>query len=324
MQTIFLPIFFVLLVFSQQPAVFAYEKSNVLILNSRSNSLSIIDAEKYRVIKTIRIGKEPHHLLATPDRKYLVIGNTQTNELVLTNPRNGKIIKRIPNIMDPYHLGFSRDGKWFVITANRLDYVDIYQYKPYSFKLAKRIKTPSVPSHMVFSADGYVYVTLQNSNRLIAIRLSDQKTMWAIRTDRAPAGIWISPNEKLLLVANTGINNIQIIERRTGKILKKLITGKGAHNFLPLGDKRYLLLSNRLDDTVSIIDSVDLKIVGGFKVPGGPDDMELKKNGRELWVTARWRNRVHVVDLRTRKVIRTIKVGRSPHGIYYHEHAPRF
>jgi YVTN family beta-propeller protein len=58
-------------------------------------------------------------------------------------------------------------------------------------------------------------------------------------------------------------------------------------------------------------------------VPGGPDDMELKKDGSELWVTSRWIGRVSVIDMKTRQVKHSIPVGRSPHGLYFHSHAPR-
>jgi YVTN family beta-propeller protein len=51
--------------------------------------------------------------------------------------------------------------------------------------------------------------------------------------------------------------------------------------------------------------------------------MELRRDGRELWVSSRWTKRVTVLDMQTRKVIHSIPVGRSPHGIYFHTHAAR-
>jgi YVTN family beta-propeller protein len=66
-----------------------------------------------------------------------------------------------------------------------------------------------------------------------------------------------------------------------------------------------------------------LKVVETIKVPGGPDDMELTKDGSELWVTSRWIGRVSVIDMKTREVKQSIPVGRSPHGLYFHSHAPR-
>jgi YVTN family beta-propeller protein len=45
--------------------------------------------------------------------------------------------------------------------------------------------------------------------------------------------------------------------------------------------------------------------------------MEVSKDGREMWVTNRWARSVSVVDLPARKVVRTIPVGRSPHGVFF-------
>ncbi|KPK46557.1 MAG: hypothetical protein AMS22_18095 [Thiotrichales bacterium SG8_50] len=84
-----------------------------------------------------------------------------------------------------------------------------------------------------------------------------------------------------------------------------------------------MFLSNRVDNTISIIDMKSLQVVETFPVPNGPDDMELKSDGSELWVTSRWINRVSVIDLQTKKLKHSIRVGRSPHGLYFHDHAPR-
>jgi YVTN family beta-propeller protein len=102
----------------------------------------------------------------------------------------------------------------------------------------------------------------------------------------------------------------------------KIRTGKGAHNFRGLGDQRHLLVSNRLENTISIVDMADLKVTGEIKVPGGPDCMEITADGKQLWVTSRFAGKVSVVDMDSRKVVQSIKVGRSPHGIYLHNRAP--
>ncbi|EQD31168.1 YVTN beta-propeller repeat-containing protein, partial [mine drainage metagenome] len=73
----------------------------------------------------------------------------------------------------------------------------------------------------------------------------------------------------------------------------------------------------------SIIDTQTLTITKTFPVPGGPDDMEVSEDGKELWITNRWIRQVSVVDLSTDKVVRTIPVGKSPHGIFFEHHAAR-
>ncbi len=58
-----------------------------------------------------------------------------------------------------------------------------------------------------------------------------------------------------------------------------------------------------------------------MRAAGGPDCMDLGADGRILWVTSRWTKRVVLVDLAERRVVRTVPVGRSPHGIYLHNRA---
>ena len=60
-----------------------------------------------------------------------------------------------------------------------------------------------------------------------------------------------------------------------------------------------------------------------FSVPGGPDCMEITKDGKQLWTTTRWIRMLTVVDLETKKILHQIPVGKSPHGLYFQSHAPR-
>jgi YVTN family beta-propeller protein len=50
--------------------------------------------------------------------------------------------------------------------------------------------------------------------------------------------------------------------------------------------------------------------------------MEVSADGKLLWATQRWSKSVAVVDIAARKVIDTIPVGKSPHGIFFADSAP--
>jgi YVTN family beta-propeller protein len=63
------------------------------------------------------------------------------------------------------------------------------------------------------------------------------------------------------------------------------------------------------------------KVMDTFPVPGGPDCIEVPADQKTLWVTSRFARQVSIVDVASRKVVRTIEVGRSPHGIYLHRRA---
>ena len=301
---------------------------SVIVLNSAGDSLSLIDPKTYKETGRVFIGKGPHHMMATPDDDVLLVGNTSSNDLVFLDRKTGKITKKVA-MLDPYQLAFSPDRKWFVATALRMDYVDIYNGDDVikqrdNIKPVKRVKTGAMPSHLAFSADSKLaYITEQNSAKVAVIDLIEQRVVQSIDVGKEPAGIWATPDDKEVWVGVMGSDHIAVIDRAHGKVSAKIVTGKGAHNIFPRGDGKHVLVSNRVANTVSLIDWKTKKVVDTYNVPGGPDCLEIIPAANEMWVTTRWAQTVTVVDLTTKAIKARIPVGRSPHGIYYHAHAPR-
>ena len=111
------------------------------------------------------------------------------------------------------------------------------------------------------------------------------------------------------------------IDPKNGAVSGRLQTGKGAHNFWPKGDGRHWFLSNRIEGTVSLIDTQDMKtVVSNISVPGGPDCMDITPDGKELWVTQRFLRRIAMRRPRAAPGGgASIPVGKSPHGVFIFE-----
>ena len=298
----------------------------LFVLNSLDNSVSIIDPVSWRESRRINTGKEPHHLYLTPDEKSLIVANALSDSLTFIDPRSGEVQRSLQGIIDPYHLRFSPDMKWFVTAANRLNHVDIYRWDGQNPVLQKRISTAKTPSHLwIDSKSTTVYSTMQDSDELVAIDLATQAIRWRIKTGPMPADLFGLPGDKQILVANTGGDAVELFDV-SGKEpvrLRSIKTANGAHAFRALGDGRHVLLSNRVADSVSKIDLQSLQVVQTYKVPGGPDCMEVSRDGRTLYVTSRWTRRLSVLDLDSGRMVRQVKVGKSPHGVWTLDHAPR-
>lgn len=295
------------------------EPKLAVVLNSGEASVSLIDMPTRKVIKTIPVGKEPHHLMMTPDQKTLLIANAAGNDVALMNPTTGELTGKIPDIIDPYQIGYSPNNKWFVANGNRLDRVDVYHAQGADLKLAKSIKLGKTPSHVAFTADSKIaFITLQDSNELAAIDLDTQAVIWKMTTGKVPAGVWMTPGDQYLLVGITGEDNVQVIDWKNRKEVKRIFTGKGAHNFRPLGDKKHVFVSNRVASTISMINMQTLEKVGDITgLPAGPDDMEVTPDGKTLWVTLRFSRKVGVIDIPAMKLMTVIPVGKSPHGVFF-------
>nr|WP_133702164.1 YncE family protein [Roseateles toxinivorans] len=301
----------------------------IFVLNSLDADISVIDADTFTQIKRIPTGKEPHHLYLTPDEKSLIVANALGDSLTFINPVTAEVQRTLRGIADPYHLRFSPDMKWFITAANRLNHVDLYHWLPLEtnpLKLIKRIEAPETPSHLyIDSKSTLLYVSIQDSDELMVIDLNTQTPRWKIKVGKMPADIYLTPDDKHILVALTGDKLVEIYDV-TGaqpKLVKRLPTGNGAHSFRAWGDKRHVLVSNRAGNTISKIDLQGFAVVDQFPGPGGPDDMELLPDGKTLLVGSRWAGKLTMIDTKTRKVVKQVKVGKSPHGVWTLNHAPR-
>jgi YVTN family beta-propeller protein len=312
------------LLFAALLASNAVQAELVTVLNSSDANISFIDMASQKVVDTLPVGKEPHHLMASPDNKSLIVANSVSNNLVLLDPKTGKVQRWIEGIEDPYQLGFSYDKKWFVTNGLRLNRIDIYHYDGSNFALAKRVPLADTPSHMAFTGDNKtVFITLQESDELAAVDLATQTVKWKMKIGKAPAGLFFTPGDQYLLVGMTGADYVAVVDWRTQKIVKTIRTDRGAHNFRSLADGRRVLVTNRVGSTISVLDLQSLSVQNTITgLLPGPDDMELTPDKRYLWVTFRFTRYVGVIDLQTMKLVNTIHVGKSPHGIYFPDRAP--
>jgi YVTN family beta-propeller protein len=301
----------------------------IFVLNSLDADVSVIDPATWQVVRRIPTGKEPHHLYLTPDEKSVIVANAAGNTLTFLDPVTGEVQRTLRQIADPYHLRFSPDMKWFVIAANRLNHVDIYRWNPTAdppLKLARRLSASKVPSHLAIdSASRTVYVSLQDSDELMAIDLATQQPRWTVKVGKTPADLYLTADDRTLLVGLTGDRFVEAwdVSGAAPVLSKRIATGAGAHAFRAKGDRRHVFVSNRVANTLSLIDTQTLTVVAELPGPGGPDCMELMADGRTLLLSSRWARKLTVIDVETRRVVRQVDVGRSPHGVWTLDHAPR-
>ncbi|NCT85084.1 MAG: YncE family protein [Comamonadaceae bacterium] len=302
----------------------------IFVLNSLGANIAVVDPASFDVVKRIPTGKEPHHLYLSPDERSLIVANALGDSLTFIDPRTAEVQRVVRGISDPYHLRFSPDMKWFVTASNRLDRVDLYHWQgsvaTEPLQLVKRIPAPKTPSHLnIDTKSTTLYVSLQDSDEVLAVDLATQAVKWKQPVGKMPADLYLSPDDRLLLVGLTGDRFVEAwdVSGAAPRLVKRIPTGDGAHSFRAWGDKRHVLVSNRAANTISKIDLQTLTVVDQFPGPAGPDDMELLTDGRTLLFTSRWAGKLTQVDTATRKVVRQVKVGKSPHGIWTLDHQPR-
>jgi YVTN family beta-propeller protein len=170
-----------------------------------------------------------------------------------------------------------------------------------------------------------VYATMQDSSELVVIDLPTQTIKWRGRTGATPADVFGTADDRFLLIGLTGGTGVEVydVTGATPKLVKTIPTGAGAHAFRSAGDKRHVFVSNRVANTISKIDTATMSVVDNYVAPGGPDCMDLSPDGHILYVSSRWIGKMTLIDTTTRAVMRQVKVGKSPHGVWTLDHAAR-
>ena len=298
----------------------------LFVLNSLDANVSVVSPLTWTETKRIATGKEPHHIYLTPDEKSVIVANALSDTLTFIDPRTAEVQRVIPGIVDPYQLRFSPDMKWFVTAANRLNHIDFYRWDGSNITLVKRVATGKTPSHLwIDSKSTTVYATMQDSDELIALDMATQTIKWRTPTGSIPADVYGSADDKLILVGLTGGDTVEVfdVSGRLPQRTRVIKTGAGAHAFRALGDGRHVLVSNRVANSISKIDLQTLAVVDSYPAPGGPDCMDVSRDGKFIYVTSRWARKLTVIDMAARKVVRQVNVGKSPHGVWTLDHAPR-
>ncbi len=286
----------------------------VFVVDSNDANISVIDLATHRVENTIPLLREPHHLVLSPDHRSLVVGDTRGNSLFFLDPRTGAVQRRV-TVSDPYQLRYSPDGAWLTVAGLARNQIDIYDAK--TLALLHRVPARTMPSHIDYSPDSHiVFVSLQGTDHLIAIRTADGAVVWNNRVCDTPAGVmW---HQSRIMVGCMGEAHIAVVSPDTGRVERQIATGKGAHTMFLSPNGRLIYATNRVDGTISVLDAGTLQVRRTLSVPGGPDDLDFAPDGH-IWAALRFAASVAVIDPQSGAIER-IAVGRSPHGIWMNTH----
>ncbi|MGH7056939.1 MAG: YncE family protein [Acetobacteraceae bacterium] len=281
-----------------------------IVMNSAGASISIVDMATHRLIRNEPVLREPHHWTLSPDGKELWVGDASGNALFRLDPTNGAMLgHRL--MADPYQLWVSPDARRLCVNALRLNHVDVYDAE--TLELIHRFHEYSWPSHLTYSPDSsMVYSTLQHSGKVVAIDLVRNKVVWQVLVGPAPAGI-VWHNDRLL-ASLMNASDIVEIDPTSGRTIRRIHTGRGAHIIQLSPDRRLLYVGNRVAGTIDAIDAQTLRIVARYTMDGGPDCIAFAPDGK-LWISRRWRDSLGVLDPNS-GAFDIVPVGRSPHGVF--------
>jgi len=324
----------------------------IYVPNLKSQDLYVIDPATFQVVDHIPLGGNPQHVVPSWDLKTLWIAGSAENHLsgmlIPINPMTGKPGQTI-KVPDAYNLYFTPDGRYAIVVAEALKRLDFHDAQTMKFEFSLRTPQCSGVNHAAFSMDSrYAIFTCEFAGGgLVKIDLVDHKVAGYLKLQKPasaggsapmpnmpamaaassmPQDIRISPDGKQFFVADMNSDGVYLIDAASFRQTGFLPTGKGAHGLYPSRDGKKLYVTNRgthMGDTkpkgagsIGVIDFATAKVEKIWPIPGGgsPDMGNVSADGKTLWVSGRFDGVVYAIDT-TSGAVKTIPVGREPHGL---------
>ncbi len=295
----------------------------VYVPNTLSNSVTVIDPATYQVLRTVKVGREPQHVVPSWDLRTLWVNNDLGNSLTPINSVTGEFGRPVA-VRDPYNLYFTPDGAYAIVMAS-LDRQLVFR-DAHTMAIRKTVPVPCAGvNHADFSSDGrYFLVSCEFSGQLLKVDTVAQKVVGVLRLPRRmgmaapkPQDVKMSPDGTVFFVADMMSDGVWFVDGKRFVVTGFLHTGRGAHGLYVTRDSTTLLVTNRDEGSISTIRFATRRVVHTWRLPhgGSPDMGGLSADGKVFWVSGRYNGVVYAVSAVDGHLLRTIPVGAGPHGL---------
>lgn len=299
----------------------------------------------------------PHNITVAPDQKsyYVTISHgTPHGSLWRLDARTDRVLGKAPLEAYPTTIGLTPDGN-FAFVANSDFYGDRPRVNPVSIVYTPTMTTITnleaceMPHGAKSNHAGtIVYISCMHSDEILEIDVSSLSIARRLKLGRGhqmaghtagphasrappPGGpalaaecaatfVAVSPDDARIYVACNADNRLQVWDARSHLLVATVPTGAGAYNVEPSPDGRTIIVTNKKDQSISVIDAATLverkrvrvakKIVHG--VAYAPD-------GRYAYITQESigadPGAVDVLDLVTLSITSSFPVPAQPTGV---------
>jgi YVTN family beta-propeller protein len=250
----------------------------------------------------------------TPDGQFAFVANSdfhgdhpRVNVVSVVHTGTMNKITDIPACDMPHGVKANHTGTRVYVSCMHSD--EILELDVASLAIARRVKTGEHSSNTAVAATaaGTHHETAPTSSTPAGQECS-------------PTFVSVSPDDRRLYIACNYGNSLQVRDAGTLSLIKEVPVGKGAYNVEPSPDGKLVMVTNKKDQSVSLIDAARLtelariptskKIVHG--VTYSPDNRLAYVSSESIGTDP---GAVDVIDLSARKMVSSVAVTGQPTGV---------
>ncbi|MGA8043158.1 MAG: hypothetical protein WCA37_10175 [Terracidiphilus sp.] len=271
---------------------------HLFVANRISNDVAVLNAQSGAEEKRLAAGRGASYMALSPDGSRLYVTHVYPNasphrtapesEMTVIDVARAVVVDRIPlhSIAGVFHVTFSADGRLGVAT----------ELHP------KNLVPLAHLEHGGAFEDTLTLFGADVGNRTVEVPL-DELERYAAR----PFGIAITPDKTRMFITSGGSEIVTVIDvprmmryvrlhrepfvqdlsASANYVIARIAVGRDPRGLAISRDGRRLLVANRLDDTISVIDTQTNRIASTIKL-ADPSKRSILRYGEQTFYTARY------------------------------------
>jgi len=289
-------------------------------MNAPMNSPAQACRDKEDVMRKFLLSVAAMGVLCSPlaaAQSYLLVGNKGEDSVSFINLETGREEARRPvSAAAPHEIVASPDGGQYAAVVNYGDAaIDIFNVSEkaliHSFDLGKNKN----PHGIVWLKDGRILATTEGGQSIIIISgqgsFPERKVSSISTGERGTHMLAVSTDGKRAYTANLGSGTVSLIDLVKGKTLKSVSSGQAPEGIDITNDDREVWVSARGSNEVYVYGAKNLRKLATIPVGNFPLRLAISPNGTKAVTSNLMDGTLSVIDVKSRKVDRTIKVSGS-------------
>ena len=255
------------------------------------------------------------------DTGLVFVGNEKSNTITVLD-ENDNIVKNFDTCARPRGMHFSADRTEFFVGCADDSVIVVYDVA--TQKLLRRIRNVEEPETFDLHPNGrHLYISNEEDATATIFDVETGEFINEFDTGEEPEGVQVTSDGRLVFVASEAANMVHVIDTEEQEVIKDILVDTRPRRFALTPDESELWVSAELAGLVNIIDVESLKVIDDIAfLPTGfrkeqvtPVDVLITKNGERAYVALGRANHVAVVDVKERKVLEYILVGKRAWGL---------
>ena len=270
-------------------------------------SLWKMNAENDSLLGRAQVEMFPTTIGLTPDGALAFVANSdfhgdhpRTNVVTIVQTETMTPITNLPACDMPHGVKVNHAGTAVYVSCMNSD--EILEIDRQSLRIRRRHKTGEGMGHVMAPAAGPPIPGTTTAHEC------------------SPTFVSVSPDDRRLYVACNHGNTLQVLDAASLELVKEIPVGAGAYNVEPSADGRWVIVTNKKAQSVSLVDAQTLTEI--IKIPTSktlPHGVAYDPSGRWAFISVESvgadPGAVDVIDLTSRTRVASVAVPRQPTGI---------